>query len=372
MNSRLNAATIATLVMLGGFEAISPAAEEQEAVKTPVFKAGEDGYHTYRIPAIVVSTNGTLLAFCEGRKYRRNDWGNVDIVLKRSMDNGKTWSDKILLADEGGSKNIRVGVPVPVVDRVTGVIHLVFSRGKGSAFVMTSADDGVTWSERREIRKHGGTGPGHGIQLARGKHKGRLCVPAKFQDWQKNPGSRFIYSDDHGKTWTWGGPTPKPVHGECMAAERADGSIVMTVRSKPEPYRYFVYSDDGGETWGSPEARRDLVDPNCQVSIVDADNGKKLLYAHPASKPEPHHMGRKNLTIRMSLDGGKTWPFSRVLHEGPAAYSDLAVLKDGSIGCLYESGDMEEVEPDLKNNVTWPWSEEITFARFPLEWMPVE
>jgi len=355
--------SIASAVVLSAAAVYGQAAEGTRGVEqTTVYRSGEDGYHTYRIPAMAVTTKGTILAFCEGRKNRRNDWGDVDIVLKRSTDDGKTWSEQILVTEEGTK---RIGCPTPIVDRNTGAVHLAFTRGVGPIFVMTSQDDGVTWSERREIRKRGASSPGHGIQLARGRHKGRLCIPAT---WQDEKGCRFIYSDDAGKTWTFGDPAPELVHGEFMAAERADGSIVLTVR-RGEPHRYFAYSNDGGESWHDTELREDFVCPGCQGSIIDTNDGKILLHCNPASQPEPNHAGRKNLTIRMSLDGGKTWPFARVLHKGPAAYSDLVELGDGSIGCLYESGDMEDVKPDLKNNVTWPWSEEITFARFPLEWV---
>ena len=114
--------------------------------ETVVYEAGKDGYHTYRIPALIATSKGTLLAFCEGRKTSRQDHGDVDLVLKRSTDGGKTWSAQQLIHEEGGEKKVTIGNPCPVVDAETGVIWLPLTRDNNSVLMLSSADDGVTWS----------------------------------------------------------------------------------------------------------------------------------------------------------------------------------------------------------------------------------
>jgi len=336
---------------------------------TVVYGAGKDGYHTYRIPAMLATTRGTLLAFCEGRKTSRGDHGDIDLVLKRSTDGGCTWSKQMIVHEEGGTEKITIGNPAPVLDRSTGTVHLAFCRNNARVFVTSSADDGVTWARPREITDAVkaddwgwyATGPGHGIQLARGPHAGRLVIPCdhgvtgKDKGWKTKGRSHVIYSDDNGRTWRRGGPTGWGMN-ECMAVEQADGSVLLSIRNYfGKNQRAFAVSRDGGYTWSDPTHHEQVHCPTCQASICrySLEPANRILHANPGGP------GRTHLTVRLSEDEGRSWPTARVLHAGPAAYSDLAVLPDGSIGCLYEAGKKGAYDT-------------ITFARFPLAWVTGE
>ena len=334
--------------------------------KKQVYASGKDGYHTYRIPSLVVTTKGTLLAFCEGRKNSRSDHGNIDLMLKRSTDKGRTWSEQQIVHEEGGDKKITIGNPCAVVDEDTNTIWLAFCRNNDRVFITHSEDDGKTWAEPREITGNVkepewgwyATGPGHGIQLTRGEHDGRLVLPCDCGDskgwgnWNDKGHSLVIYSDDHGKTWTHGELTEKSMN-ECEVVELADGSLLLSMRNYRGPdRRAFAVSRDGGETWSSPKLHEQVYDPTCQSSIhrYSFEPKNRILYSGPGGP------GRRDLTIRLSRDEGDTWPVHRVLERGPSAYSDLAVLPNGDVGCLYEAGDEHPYET-------------ITFARFPLQWL---
>lgn len=328
------------------------------------FVAGEAGYYSYRIPALLVTPKGTLLAFCEGRKTSRSDHGDIDMVLRRSTDNGATWTPQQIVHEEGDTKKITIGNPAPVVDRNTGHVWLAFCRDNFRVFVTHSEDDGQTWSKPEEITKNVSregwewyaTGPGNGIQL----RSGRLVIPCdhkldKGKEIQKYGYSHVIYSDDHGKTWKLGGITEAGMN-ECEVVELANGNLLLAMRNyHGKSQRAFATSEDGGLTWNKPQYDRDIYCPVCQASIerlsLSEDQEKnRLIYSGPGGK------GRTNLTVRLSYDEGQTWPVSKVLHPGPSAYSSLAVLPDGSIGCLYEGG-------------TKTAYDKILFARFTLDWL---
>lgn len=328
--------------------------QEVAAPHTDPFQSGKEGYHTYRIPAIVLTSKNTLLAFCEGRKTSSKDHGDVDLVLRRSTDLGATWQPMQLVFEQGGSGKITIGNPCPVVDRSTGVIWLGFCRDNDRVFITHSEDDGATWAGPREITatvkkpewQWIATGPGHGLQLA----GGRMILPSDC----KNPGantqhSMSIYSDDHGKSWKLGGVTDTGMN-ECQAAELSDGSVLLTMRNyRGQQRRAFSLSRDGGLGWSPPRTHEQVFCPVCQASLLNlaADGKPALLYSGPAG-PKRSHM-----TIRRSDDDGKTWPVSRLLYEGDAAYSDLVALPDGSVGCLFERDRYKT----------------ITFARFTIDWL---
>ncbi|CAK9102345.1 Asparagine synthetase [glutamine-hydrolyzing] 1, partial [Durusdinium trenchii] len=229
---------IVTLCLIG------PVATAAEPMTTDVFVSGVDGYHTYRIPGLVVSNEGTLLAFCEGRRNDRRDHGDIDMLLKRSTDGGRTWSKAILVYEEGGTESVTIGNPCPVVDRTTGTIWLPFCRDNDRVFVTSSDDDGLTWTPPREITATVkannwdwyATGPGHGIQLQYGPHKGRLVIPCdcreKLKDgsWDKRGRSLVIYSDDQGQTWKRGQATELGMN-ECEVVERRDGTLLLSMRN---------------------------------------------------------------------------------------------------------------------------------------------
>ena len=326
-----------------------------------VFSRGRGPCHTYRIPALVKTSSGTLLAFCEGRRNSAADHGDVDILVKRSRDGGRTWGEFSVVHHEDGG--ITIGNPVPVFDRDTGQVWLAFCRNNRRVFVTSSADEGGTWTLPREITQsvkpaHWGgwyaTGPGHGIQL----RSGRLTVPANHGETELQPkGStaiHVVYSDDHGDTWKVGKASEAGAN-EVTMAERSDGTVYMNARNNRDTsgtanYRAWTVSHDGGISWGPVAHDPVLVDPVCQGSVLasrDSAGHLVFLFSNPAS------LRRQRMTVRLSMDEGRTWPKSMLLYEGPAAYSDLVELGDGWYGCLYERDGYRH----------------LTFARFPLDWI---
>jgi sialidase-1 len=352
----------------------------QGLVQQDIFERGENGYDTYRIPALLTTKKGTLLAFCEGRKNSKSDTGDIDIVLKRSIDNGKTWSAQQIVWDDGANT---CGNPCPVVDQKTGTIWLLLThnlgedheadikaqtaKGTRTVWISKSSDDGKTWSTPSDITsstkkpewKWYATGSGVGIQIQNGNFKGRLVIPCDYtsRDFSAGEnifGSHIIFSDDHGKSWKIGG-TVEPKMNECQVVEIADekGGLLLSMRNHPKgSNRAQSFSEDGGRTWTIPEHHAQLIDPTCQASILrhnfpTKNERGRILFSNPASNR------RKNMTVRLSYDDGKTWPVAKVLWEKDAAYSCLAKLADRQIGCLYERGETNAYE-------------KITFARFPL------
>ena len=376
------------VLLLGGAcsETPAPAAPDQK----PLFVSGRDGYHTYRIPALLTTGKGTLLAFCEGRKDSRSDHGDIDLLIRRSTDGGETWSRQQVVWDDGGNT---CGNPCPVLDQETGTIWLLLThnpgdeglreilqpgaRGTRTVWVTSSEDDGMTWAPPREITATTkkpdwdwyATGPGVGIQLQHGPDKGRLVIPCDYSYPAPSPdeavhsygdpppafGSHVIYSDDHGKSWHLGGNI-QPHANECQVAELTGGRILLNFRSYfGRNLRGRSWSSDGGMTWSEPQDDPQLTGPVCQASLLryswpDTGGRSRLLFSNPAATE------RVRMTVRLSYDEGESWPVSRLLHPGPSAYSSLAVLPDGAIACLYERGDESAYET-------------ITLARFSLDWL---
>jgi sialidase-1 len=341
-----------------------PQATGEHLVETTVFKAGEDGYHTYRIPAIVRAKNGDLLAFAEGRKNGGGDHGDIDIVLKRSGDGGRTWGPMRLVQDEWDDPTAKVwiGNPAPVVDMMDpkhpGRIWLPFTRSNASMFVTYSDDHGETWSDRRDVSGEAlnpawgwcAAGPVHAIQLERGKHAGRLVIPCDHQQKDKGTwGTHLMLSDDHGETWRLGAVDTRtlanPIHpNECVAVELVDGRIYVNARDQngSDPAtRLVAYSSDGGVTFDAPfAAEPNITTPvvqNSAIRFAATDRGAErnvLVYSCPGDAKE-----RRDLTLLASFDEGQTWPANLLLHEGPAAYSDLVKLDEERVGVLYEAGE---------------------------------
>jgi sialidase-1 len=334
-----------------------------EAKTVSVFRAGQNGYHTYRIPVIVRAKSGDLLAFAEGRKNSGADHGDIDIVMKRSSDEGKTWGPLQLVQDEDTDPKAKVwiGNPTPVVDQTDpehpGRICLAFTRSNAKMFVTSSDDNGKTWAKRRDISAETvkpawdwcAAGPVHGIQLERGPHAGRIVIPCDHQI--KSSGSwgvHLVYSDDHGTTWKLGAvdthAADDPLHpNECVAVELADGRVYVNARehngSDPAT-RTIAYSSDGGETFDAPfAAEPNITSPVVQNSLVrltlaePGDRQNVLVYCGPG-----HATERRDLTMLVSYDEGKTWQRKTVIHAGPAAYSDLVKLNDEHVGVLFEAG----------------------------------
>jgi len=346
---------------------------------TNVFVSGQGGYHTYRIPSLLVTARGTLLAFAEGRKGGRGDAGDIDVLLKRSADQGKTWQAVQTVWDDGQNT---CGNPCAVLDRDTGVVWLLLTWNRGDdveskiiaqqsrdtrrVFVTSSADDGTTWTKPREITgdvKRAdwtwyATGPGAGIQVERGPQQGRLVIPCDhIEAVTKRYYSHIIYSDDHGRTFRLGGSAPQHQVNECEVVELTGNRLLLNMRNydPSQRTRQQAVSADGGLTWSDQRHVPELLEPICQASIrrhswPTAGRRGVILFANPASTE------RDRLTVRASFDEGQTWPVSRLLEARPSAYCCLATLPDGSVGILYEAGAKSPYES-------------LVFARLTLEWL---
>lgn len=359
-------------ILLHALALAAAVARAEDPRRTDVFVAGADGYHTFRIPAVVVSARGTLLAFCEGRKNGRSDTGDIDLVLRRSTDNGRTWGALQVVWDDGPNT---VGNPCPVVDRNTGTIWLPLTRNLGAdkqreivagtskgtrdIWVTKSTDDGETWSKPVEITAQVkdpswtwfATGPGVGIQTI----SGRMVIPCDHSPQGKQTEvSHVFYSDDGGATWKPGGKTAEGC-GEAQVVELKGGALLLNMRPvNGSRHRRSAISRDGGLTWGETGEDLALPDPGCQASIVrhtpptSASKGR-LLFVNPAGNK------RERLTIRFSDDEGETWSAGRVVHAGPAAYSCLTVLPDGTAGLLFECGTKNAYERITYAAMPWGW-----------------
>ena len=349
-----------------------------------LFESGTDGYECFRIPAIVTSTRGTVLAFAEGRKKGCSDTGDIDLVMKYSEDHGESWSKLIVIWDDG--ENV-CGNPAPVLDEATGNIYLLStwnlgvdheqeiiqgkSRDTRRVFVMSSEDDGQNWSEAREITASVkqenwtwyATGPCHGIQLKQGPHKGRLLIPCDhIEAATKKYFSHSIYSDDHGRSWELGGSTPQDQVNECTLAELSDGRVILNMRNydRTQKNRKVAFSEDGGHSWGDIVSDKALIEPICQASMLmvnsEEDKTDVLLFLNPADTER-----RQNLSLRSSMDDGASWSGCLVIHQGPAAYSDLTQLSGGSIACLYEAGLSSPYQGIVYEVITLEQIEKATF-----------
>ena len=323
---------------------------------TEVFHAGDNGYHTYRIPSVVRTRTGTLLAFAEARRGGAGDAGDIDLVLKRSGDGGATWSAMQVIGDNGPNT---FGNPCALVDSKTGTMWLLTTQNLGTdrekdivagasaggrtVWVMKSTDDGKTWSPAIEIStsvKEAGwtwyaTGPGIGIDTA----AGRFVIPANHADASGVHRSHLIVSDDRGRTWRLGA-SAGPGTNESQVVELSGGRLMLNMRNHPplaDNRRLVATSGDGGATLSAPVPDAALVEPPAQASLVRlttnaSDDRNRLLFANPASTR------RERMTVRLSYDEGASWPISRIVHDGPSAYSSLVVLPDRSIGLLFERG----------------------------------
>lgn len=323
----------------------------------PIFISGTLGYSTFRIPALVTTNSGRVLAFAEGRVNGSSDTGNIDLVMRSSDDGGKTWSPLKVIWDD--NENV-CGNPAPVVDRATGNIYLLMTWNLGEdheseiiaqtskdtrrVYISDSKDEGETWSKPREITSSVkqpnwtwyATGPCHGIQLENGKHKGRLVIPCDHIEAKtKKYYSHVIYSDDGGVSWELGGTTPQDQVNECTVAEFPDGKLILNMRNydRSKKTRKISYSNDGGITWSDIHPAPDLIEPICQASMLFVDKNKTLYFLNPASTDS-----RTKMTLKRSTDFGKTWKTKNLLYPGPSAYSDISLIGNSKVGCLYEGG----------------------------------
>lgn len=358
-----------------------------EPTFTTVFTSGHDGYKSVRIPAVLVTRSNTVLAFAEGRAMPRDQAEN-DIILKRSKDGGKTWSALQIVAEDGAHS---LNNPAPVQEQSSGRIFLMYQRIPSHMheaskvtqtgyegtnvyrnFVVWSDDEGATWSKPLEITsttkrpKRATTiasGPGAGIQLTRGVHRGRLLVPfneGPYHQWN----NYAVFSDDRGATWKYGENVPgafvpdarlgqRSQINEVQFVEMSDGSVRLNSRQfAGEKVRKTSVSRDGGVTWSTVENVKELRDPSCNASVFrysfDDVKGKgRIIFSGPDSTK------RDNGTVWLSHDDGATWPVKRVLWPQSFAYSSLTKLGDGLVGCLFETDNYGR----------------ILFARFEIGWL---
>lgn len=356
----------------------------------PVFVSGTEGHQTYRIPAIIRLQTGQLLAFCEGRVNGGGDFGNIDIVLKKSNDNGKTWSPLKIIVDNDSRQ---AGNPAPVVDLLDpqypgGRIFLFYNTGnnhenevrKGNGYKQvwykTSVDGGNTWSGATDIttmvhrlnkpginaewnfkedwRTYANT-PGHAVQFADGKYKGRLFIAANhssgppkehFMDYN----AHGFFTDDHGKTFNLGGCVNIPGSNESMAVVLSEDKLMMNSRNQGGNIKTRIVSltSDGGASWDTSYFDLNLVDPVNQGSILNVGkkNGRPIIAFCNAADSQQ----RNNLSLRISFNEGKTWAKNHLIYKGdPAinkdytAYSDLVKIGKRNIGVLYEKDDYAKI-----------------------------
>jgi sialidase-1 len=337
-----------------------------------VFENGKEGYPHYRIPSVVVTKTGDILAFAEGRGLQKGTHGDITgnhLVMKRSRDNGQTWSALKVIRSEPG--NSLLG-PCTVVTE-TGRIILIYHRylpgttegnaGEGyegnrvvGVFVTVSDDNGGRWSDARDITRQVKapirwtgilTGPGIAIQKTRAPHKGRIVVPCAH-----GPSGRWqcytFHSDDNGETWQLGGEVPDQLGNECQVVELSDGRLLLNMRSfRRKGCRAYSTSEDAGATWSKMVDVPALPEPVCQGSTLRYPVAAKgqlnpILFSNPDSTQK-----RANGTVRMSLDDGATWPIGKVLSLKYFGYSCLTVLPDGRVGCLYETDDLHRIVFDV-------------------------
>ncbi len=341
-----------------------------EKVSGILWQNGQGNYKNYRIPAIIVTTQGTVLAFCEGREG--GDSGDIDMLVKRSFDNGANWSSESIVWND---QNNTCGNPCPVIDQTTGRIWLFLTWNLGQddegkiirkestdtrrVYICYSDDDGETWStpvDMTETLKDPSwgwyaTGPGIGIQLKHEKFKNRLVIPANhsyddpkgtIRNGPYGYGSHVLYSDDHGKTWNKSEPIT-PGCNESQIVELSDGTLLMNMRSYNDEYcRAISKSTDGGKTWSKITHDYQLTESRCQASLLNFEeyNEKNMiLFSNPAVPK-----GRTHMTIKCSFDDCESWTIAKLVHAGPSAYSCLTRLPNGNIGILYEYGETKRYD----------------------------
>lgn len=354
----------------------------------PVFISGTEGHKTYRIPAIISLPNGELLAFAEGRVHDAGDFGDINIVMKRSSDKGKTWSALHYVAE---FDTLQCGNPAPVVDVTdpafpNGRLFLFYNtgnnhegevrKGKGykQVWYKTSTDGGRTWTEPTDItlqvhrpnypqantaynfkedwRTYANT-PGHAMQFQSGTYKGRIYVAANHsaggpQKQAEDYDAHGFYTDDHGKTFQLGASLNIPGSNESMATEISEGRLLFNSRNQKGDIRARIIgiSSNGGQTWDTTYFDPNLPDPVCQASILTIGKKNKrniLAFCNAADEKK-----RDNLTLRISFDDGISWKKRFPIYKNPtqkdaAAYSDIVKVSKKRIGVLYEKDNYSQI-----------------------------
>jgi sialidase-1 len=332
-----------------------------------LWQQSDPSYDNFRIPALIVTKKGTVLAFAEGRAGQE-DSGDIDLLVKRSTDNGKTWSEQSVVWSDSDNT---CGNPCPVIDQSTGRILLMMTWNLGSVdegdiimkniddtrrpYMCFSDDDGLTWSEPVDLTATCknpdwgwyATGPGVAIQLKSKKYKNRIAIPANHSYTTNNKeekvteagygyGSHVLLSDDGGTNWRMS-TVITPGCNESQLVELSDGRLMMNMRSYNRlGCRAISTSEDGGETWSDIEHALQLAEEVCQASFIDYGmyGGEKMyLFSNPGNPVDRYYM-----TIKASFDDCETWSNDKLIFAGPSAYSCMTVLPDRNIGLLFEGG----------------------------------
>ncbi len=398
---RMLAAVAGLCLVNSSARCAEPNVREPFLEKIDLFTNGQLGYGLYHIPGLAVTAKGTVLAVAEARR-NGGDWDMIDIVLRRSTDDGKTWGPAHKFCEVPGPKvknpaALRIGArptdvtynnPVLIPDR-DGTVHALFCLEYMRCFYMRSSDDGLTWSKPVEItstfeKYHPdykwrvfATGPDHGIQLK----NGRLVVPVWLStgtgDGAHRPSiTATIYSDDQGQTWlageiavpgtsTWINPN------ETTAIELADGRVMLNCRNESLANRRLVtISNDGATGWSKPKFDEALVEPICMASLMrlskkPESDKNRILFCNPDNLSVAHgketpgkNRDRRNVSVKLSYDEGQTWPVKKSVEPSWSMYSDIVVSPRGTILCFYGRG----AKPNFAGD-------HLTLARFNLEWL---
>lgn len=339
--------------------------------KTTVWAEKENKMFAHFVYGLTATDKGSILAFAEARIDKSADDGAHHLVLKRSTDKGRSFSASIVIAESKGEESWTN--PTVVQDRETKEIFLFYALNlknvRTRVFLKTSTDDGLSWSAAKEITSLFAEnayewtfhlpGPGHGIQLKEGRllvqvwHRKSISFAAK----QRNYGINCLYSDDHGKTWKLGGDTPVGELNESQIVEQKNGDVLLigrTITGSSGSYQAKVWSRDKGESWTQQlEYDTALGGKMCDIGLTGYSLRSGILLVSQPAAPKK----RMDLTIRLSKDDGKTWLVNKLLEEGGATYSDLAILPDKSIICLYGHGGTEHMP------------EKVSLARFRMKWL---
>jgi len=364
--------------------AILPLLTNAQTDHVVVFRSGESGYHTFRIPAIIRADNGDLLAFCEGRKNGSGDFGNIDIVMRRSADGGKQWGELQVVAE---FNDLQAGNPAPIIDLLNpdhpGRVWLFYNTGNCTEQQMrermglketwyrVSDDHGINWlppvNITTQVHKHSGNSslpgdwrsyantPGHALQIMNGPFKGRLVVAAnhssgppqgRFRDYR----AHAFFSDDFGRTFQLSPDVEYPGSNESMAAELGNGGILLNSRNQSgdQKFRLISRSRDAGRSWDTTYLEKNLIDPVNQGSVLTLGYaGKNAIIAHSHAQDSTR---RNNLMLHISRDDGRSWKPYLVIDQAPegaskdyTAYSDLVVFQTNRLGVLFERNGYREI-----------------------------
>lgn len=364
--------------------AILPLLTSAQTDHVVVFRSGESGYHTFRIPAIIRADNGDLLAFCEGRKNGSGDFGNIDIVMRRSADGGKQWGELQVVAE---FNDLQAGNPAPIIDLLNpdhpGRVWLFYNTGNCTEQQMrermglketwyrVSDDHGINWlppvNITTQVHKHSGNSslpgdwrsyantPGHALQIMNGPFKGRLVVAAnhssgpplgRFRDYR----AHAFFSDDFGRSFQLSPDVEYPGSNESMAAELGNGGILLNSRNQSgdQKFRLISRSRDAGRSWDTTYLEKNLIDPVNQGSVLTLGySGKNAIIAHSHAQDSTR---RNNLMLHISRDDGRSWKPYLVIDQAPegaskdyTAYSDLVVFQTNRLGVLFERNGYREI-----------------------------